>query len=546
MIEFVLLSVQQGGSPSERKRKEHKTPDCVVTLFTESPETHKCEGYAELLRDVVSSIGLKSLGAKVQEWWKSKGLELEVASLDPAYCYLYFVKMAGKTGSGPAVRSFLRLGVSITRLSRRLGLKTVRLEVVGGLGQKEMLAIIEGARLEDYEFLKYKGESDATEVQSGTSLDSGAKKRQQNAAKKSETRNKDLEIQYIDRAGHYFEKAANSAITSRIKQLSAAVAGVHVARDLINTPPTDCSPSHIVRTCKELFKTTSVSVEVLDRKKLQEIGAQSILAVGSGSPDGSYLVKLKLSSGGGRKKGERIALVGKGVTYDSGGLSLKPADSLEWMKFDMAGAAAVIGVMHALGQLESRSLQHEVIAYIPVVENLVDGHSYKPGDVIRTYSGKTVEVLNTDAEGRLILADALSIAQKEGATTVIDVATLTGACVVALGSRIAGLFSRSQELASRMIACGDESGEDFWQLPLHDDYKELLKSNTADLKNISGGKWGGAITAALFLEEFILTPKWVHLDIAGPAFADKQNVDSSFGGVGFGVRTLLRFVSGID
>jgi leucyl aminopeptidase len=180
------------------------------------------------------------------------------------------------------------------------------------------------------------------------------------------------------------------------------------------------------------------------------------------------------------------------------------------------------------------------------VENLVDGHSYKPGDVIRTHSGKTVEVLNTDAEGRLILADALSIAQQDGATTVIDVATLTGACVVALGSRVAGLFSRSEELVSRMKACGDESGEDFWQLPLHDDYRELLKSNTADLKNISGGKWGGAITAALFLEEFILTSRWVHLDIAGPAFVDKQNVDSSFGGVGFGVRTLLRFVSGID
>jgi leucyl aminopeptidase len=545
MIHFVLSSAEKGSSASERKRKRSEAPECVVTLFTKSPDSDDIEGYAELLTDVVSGAGLKSLGGKVHDWWKSKSLELEVASLDPAYCCLYFVKIVGKADSSSTVRSFLRLGVSITRLCRRLGLKTVRLEVVGRLGQREMLAIIEGAQLEDYEFLKYKGQQETSAVLPGTAQDSGTKKRQ-TAAKKSEARNSDLEIEYIDRAGHYLEKAAISAVTARMKQLLAAVAGVHIARDLINTPPTDCSPSHIVKICKDLFKNTSVSVEVLDRKKLKKIGASSILAVGSGSPDGSYLVKLELASGGSRKRGERIALVGKGVTYDSGGLSLKPADSLEWMKFDMAGAATVIGVMHALGQVDNRTLQSQVTAYIPVVENLVDGHSYKPGDVIRTYSGKTVEVLNTDAEGRLILADALSIAQKEGATTVIDVATLTGACVVALGSRVAGLFTRSDELASRIKACGDECGEDFWQLPLHDDYKELLKSNTADLKNISGGKWGGAITAALFLEEFILTHKWVHLDIAGPAFADKQNVDTSFGGVGFGVRTLLRFVSGID
>jgi len=540
MIHFVLSSVKKSGTPSDRKRKERTHPECVVTLFTENPDSLSSKGYAELLTDVVSSAGLSSLNGKVNDWWKSKNIELEVASLDPAYCYLYFVKMAGKTSPGFSLRQFLRLGISIARLCRRFNLKRVRLEVVGDLGEREMLAIVEGAQLEDYEFLKYKGNSDVANVQGSGS------KRPGNTQKKIETRNSDLEIEYLDRSGRYSEKAALATITTRIKQLSAAVAGVHVARDLINTPPSDCSPSHIVRVCKELFKTTNVSVEVLDRKKLKEIGANSILAVGSGSPDGSYLVKLQLSSGGNRKKGERIALVGKGVTYDSGGLSLKPADSLEWMKFDMAGAAAVIGVMYALSRSGSRSLQSQVVAYIPIVENLVDGNSYKPGDVIRTYSGKTVEVLNTDAEGRLILADALSIAQQEGATTVIDVATLTGACVVALGARIAGLFSRSDELASRIKACGDESGEDFWRLPLHDDYKELLKSNTADLKNISGGKWGGAITAALFLEEFILTPKWVHLDIAGPAFADKQNVDSSFGGVGFGVRTLLRFVSGID
>jgi leucyl aminopeptidase len=541
MIHFVLSPVLKGGSPSQRKRKERKIPESIVTLFTKNPDSHSCEGYAELLADAVSNAGMISLNGKVHDWWTSKNSELEVSSLDPACCYLYFVKIAGETNIGFSVRPFLRLGVSITRMCRRLGLKTVRLEVVGELGLREMLAIVEGAQLEDYGFLNYKGGD-------GISRDAGGSgsRKLRNAQKQLETKTLDLEIEHIDRADRYSERAVLSTVKSKTAQVSAAVAGVHIARDLINTPPSDCSPSHIVKVCRELFRNTKVSVEVLDSKKLKEIGANSILAVGRGSPDASYLVKLRFSSGGGRKKAERIALVGKGVTYDSGGLSLKPADSLEWMKFDMAGAAAVIGVMHALSQMNSGAFQNQVTAYIPLVENLVDGHSYKPGDVIRTHSGKTVEVLNTDAEGRLILADALSIAQQDGATTVIDVATLTGACVVALGSRVAGLFSRSEELVSRMKACGDESGEDFWQLPLHDDYRELLKSNTADLKNISGGKWGGAITAALFLEEFILTSRWVHLDIAGPAFVDKQNVDSSFGGVGFGVRTLLRFVSGID
>lgn len=545
MIRFVLSTVQKGGNPSGKKTKERKVPECVVTLFTESPQLQSCDGYAGFLTDVVSNAGLNSLHEKLQDWWGSKSSELELTSLDPSCCYLYFVKIAGDTSTRVSVRRFLRLGVSITRMCRRLRIKSVRLEVIGELGLREILAIVEGAQLEDYEFSKYKGEFETAVLFPWDARRPGSRKLP-SAPNKQDTKTVELEIEYIDRADRYSEKAVRSSVTSRIAQVSAAVAGVHVARDLINTPPSDCSPSHIVRVCKEIFKNTKVSVEVLDTKKLKEIGANSILAVGSGSPDGSYLVKLRLASGGARKNGKSVALVGKGVTYDSGGLSLKPADSLEWMKFDMAGAAAVIGVMHALSRMDSRVNQNNVTAYIPLVENLVDGHSYKPGDIIRTHSGKTVEVLNTDAEGRLILADALSIAQQDGATTVIDVATLTGACVVALGSSVAGLFSRNDELISQMKACGEESGEDFWQLPLHDDYSGLLKSNTADIKNISGGKWGGAITAALFLEEFIRTSDWVHLDIAGPAFADKQNADSSFGGVGFGVRTLLRFVSGID
>jgi leucyl aminopeptidase len=234
-----------------------------------------------------------------------------------------------------------------------------------------------------------------------------------------------------------------------------------------------------------------------------------------------------------------VALIGKGITFDSGGLSLKPAKSMETMKLDMAGGAAIIGTMSRLPHL---GLDVDVTGYVPTTDNLPGGNAQKPGDIIRYLNGKTIEVLNTDAEGRLILADALALAAKQKPDYMINLATLTGACMVALGTAVAGLFSNDQSLAQRLMRCADATGERLWQLPLVREYREHLRSNVADMKNI-GGSHGGAITAALILQEFVDNVPWAHLDIAGPAFAESDIGICSKGGTGFGVRTLIKFLS---
>jgi len=231
--------------------------------------------------------------------------------------------------------------------------------------------------------------------------------------------------------------------------------------------------------------------------------------------------------------------VGKGITFDSGGLSLKTAKSMETMKLDMAGGAAIIGAMSRLPEL---CPEIEVTGYIPTTDNLPSGSAQKPGDIIRYLNGKTIEVLNTDAEGRLILADGLALAAKGKPDCIIDLATLTGACMVALGTEVAGIFGNHQPLMDHLIRCGREAGEKLWQLPLVKSYREEIKSSVADMKNI-GGSYGGAITAALILQEFVGDIPWAHLDIAGPSFGEKETPTCPKGGTGFGVRTLLRFLS---
>ena len=279
-----------------------------------------------------------------------------------------------------------------------------------------------------------------------------------------------------------------------------------------------------------------MSVEVWGRKKIQAMNLAGLLAVNRGSVEEPRFIIIRYTPAKARK---RVALVGKGITFDSGGLSLKPAKSMETMKLDMAGAAAIIGAMSRLPELRPTL---EVTGYIPTTDNLPSGSAQKPGDVIRYLNGKTIEVLNTDAEGRLILADGLALAAKEKPDCIIDLATLTGACMVALGNEVAGVFGNHQPLVDRLIRCGREAGEKLWQLPLVKEYREELKSSVADMKNI-GGSYGGAITAALILQEFVGDRSWAHLDIAGPAFAEKEMATCPKGGTGFGVRTLLRFLS---
>lgn len=313
--------------------------------------------------------------------------------------------------------------------------------------------------------------------------------------------------------------------------------GVFLARDLINEPPSITTARYLAGEARRHCRGQGVSVEIWGKKKIQGMKLAGLLAVNRGSEEEPRFIIIHYRPPGRAKK--KVSLIGKGITFDSGGLSLKTAKSMETMKLDMSGAAAIMGAMSVIDRLKPPV---EILAYLPTTDNLPSGSAQKPGDIIRYLNGKTVEVLNTDAEGRLILADALALAAKERPDCIINLATLTGACMVALGTEVAGIFGNHQPLVDNLIHCGREAGEKLWQLPLVKEYREEIKSSVADLKNV-GGSYGGAITAALFLQEFVGSIPWVHLDIAGPAFAEKELVTCPKGGTGFGVLTLLRFLS---
>lgn len=312
--------------------------------------------------------------------------------------------------------------------------------------------------------------------------------------------------------------------------------GVYVARDLVNEPPSVTTARFLAEQAGRTCRGRGLRVEVWGKKKIQAMNLAGLLAVNRGSTEEPRFIIIRYQPPRARKK---VALIGKGITFDSGGLSLKPAKSMETMKLDMAGGAAIIGAMSRLPYLRP---EIEVTGYIPTTDNLPSGSAQKPGDIIRYLNGKTVEVLNTDAEGRLILADALAYAAKQKPDCMITLATLTGACMVALGTEVAGVFGNHQPLVDDLIRSGREAGEKLWQLPLVKEYREEIKSSVADIKNV-GGSYGGAITAALMLQEFVGDVSWAHLDIAGPAFAEKDTPGCPKGGTGFGVRTLLKFLA---
>ena len=306
-----------------------------------------------------------------------------------------------------------------------------------------------------------------------------------------------------------------------------------LARQWVSTPSNHKRPSDFTKAMVSAAGTEPISVTVLDEAQLNDKGFGAILAVSAGSQSPPNMLVLDYNPEG---AGQTIALVGKGVTFDSGGINLKPAASLEDMKMDMAGAATVAAAVIAASRLK---YPNRIIGIMPVVENMPSANATRPGDIIRTYEGKTVEIGNTDAEGRLILIDAMAYAVKLYTPDIlIDVATLTGACVVALGEKIAGVFSFDDELAEALIRSGEKTHERCWRMPLPEDYKELLKSEFADISNISSSKWGGAITAALFLSEFVGDTRWAHMDIAGPAYVKKETDYCGAGGTGFGVRLL--------
>jgi leucyl aminopeptidase len=322
--------------------------------------------------------------------------------------------------------------------------------------------------------------------------------------------------------------------------LDAVADGVYLARDLVNEPPNVLYPAEFARRAKALSKL-GLKVEVLGEAEMKKLGMGSLLGVGQGSERESQLVVLRWT--GARNKNEApVAFVGKGVCFDSGGLSLKPGASMMGMKGDMGGAAAVTGTMRALA---ARKARVNAVGVIGLVENMPDGNAQRPDDVVTSMSGQTIEVLNTDAEGRLVLADALTYTQRKFKPKfVIDLATLTGAIMVALGNDHAGLFSNNDQLAARITEAGKAAGEAVWRLPLGDGYDKLIKSKIADMKNI-GGPYAGSIVAAQFLQRFVEKGQaWAHLDIAGVAWQDGEQKPLSPGwGVGWGVRVLDRLVA---
>jgi len=308
------------------------------------------------------------------------------------------------------------------------------------------------------------------------------------------------------------DRAALKRAGGGLEQGLAVAHGMSLARDLGNLPPNVCTPSYLADQARELAKRYRMKLTVLERADMERLGMHTLLSVAQGSAQPPKFITLEHR--GGPKKMKPVALVGKGITFDTGGISLKPAGEMDEMKFDMCGAASVLGTMKAVGEMK---LPVNVVGAIPTTENMPGGRATRPGDIVKSLSGQTVEILNTDAEGRLILCDALTYVERFQPAAVIDIATLTGACVIALGHVATGLFANDPALAREITAAGETAQDRVWQMPLWDDYQEQLKSNFADFANI-GGRPAGAVTAACFLARFTKRYKWAHLDIAGTAW----------------------------
>jgi len=312
------------------------------------------------------------------------------------------------------------------------------------------------------------------------------------------------------------------------------------SRTLANEPGNKLTPLKLAEEARQMAAEFGLGCEVLDEARMKQLGMGALLGVSQGSAEPPCLIVVRYSPAQPAANGAHLALVGKGVTFDTGGISIKPSDGMEKMKYDMSGAAAVLGAMRALAQLKPAIC---VTAFAPCVENMPSHRAQRPGDIVTSYLGKTIEVLNTDAEGRLILADALTYASRLGCTHMVDAATLTGAVAVALATVHVGLFANEASFLARIQTAAAKAGEKMWPLPLDDDYKELLKSAFADIANI-GGRYGGAITAAKFLEEFVEGKPWAHLDIAGTAWLDDSKPHQSKGPTGVAVRTFIELAMG--
>ena len=347
---------------------------------------------------------------------------------------------------------------------------------------------------------------------------------------KSEPEDKETKLETVDLLG----LAGTEAAITRGEQI---VSGVILARELVNAPANELTPITMAETAREIASECGLSVEILEQEDCEKLGMGAFLGVAKASELPPKFIHLTYKPEGTPRR--KLAIVGKGLTFDSGGLNLKVGGSgIEKMKMDMGGGAATLGAAKAIGQIKPDVEVHFISA---ATENMISGRAMHPGDILKASNGKTIEVNNTDAEGRLTLADALVFAEKLEVDAIVDLATLTGACIVALGDNISGLWSTDEKLAEEIKEAADKAGEKFWQMPLEEKYFEGMKSQIADMKN-TGPRAGGSITAALFLKQFVKDTPWSHLDIAGPVWTEKESGVNNVGGTGFPVRTLVNWV----
>ena len=452
--------------------------------------------------------GVLAKGFGIAEFTGKMASKLEILAPEGTGFDRFCVLGAGK-GDKRDEQAWLRLGGVAWTMVKKAGESEIILDIGDGAADTHQAATFAlGLLMAAYAFDRYKTKKDKDDADNGK-----------------------------PKASRIVIQCAEPAKAKKaFADAEAVVGGVHLARDLVNEPANILGPVEFADKAKEL-EALGVKVEILTDKDMRKLGIGALIGVAQGSPRPARMAIMQWS--GGKSKDAPIAFVGKGVVFDTGGNSMKPAAGMEDMKGDMGGAAAVTGLMRVLA---ARKAKANVVGIIGLVENMVDGHAQRPGDIVTSMSGQTIEVLNTDAEGRLVLADALWYCNERFQPRfMVNLATLTGAIMVALGQAHAGLFSNNDELAGRLFAAGQATGEKLWRMPLGPEYDKLIDSKNADMKNI-GGRYGGAITAAQFLQRFVKETPWAHLDIAGTAMGSPASDTNPSWGSGFGVRLLDRLV----
>jgi leucyl aminopeptidase len=485
----------------------------IVPVFEgENPREGALAALDHLTRGAVAGVfETEEVEGKRDQW----ALLHETGELQARRLLLYG---AGKLDEVSTIRLQQLAGSAIRKISSR-HFKSVAFLVRSGLDRASSVrAIVEGASL-----AQVKGDFYRTE----------------------KTERREIERLTLVSETPVSESAESADFDEAIKVGTVMAEAANFARRLTYEPGNIMTPTELARHAEEMARREGLPCEVIGEDEMKQLGMGALLAVSRGSAEPARLITISYDGASDGQSGsdeasskEVIALIGKGITFDSGGISIKPAENMDEMKYDMGGGAAVIGAMQVIARLRPKAT---VIGIVAASENLPSGRAYKPGDVLRSLSGKTIEVINTDAEGRLVLADAMTHAITRGATKIIDVATLTGACMVALGEVRAGVMGSDQGLIDDLIEAGDQCGERLWQLPTDREYGEMIRSDIADMKNI-GNRLAGAITAAMFLKNFAGSVPWAHLDIAGTAWLEKEKPYMARGATGFGVRLLANYI----